>query len=127
MGQTANVLEALMALAAGFEAAGGSGDELLAGLLALEASYTLKAGPPDERLTVLQEKLRDPQHFMGMSVLVNVKLLAPVFAGQRLDYRVRRTHSAGELLRHEVEAEVDGRMVAKGSMDSLIKVGAPIG
>jgi hypothetical protein len=50
-----------------------------------------------------------------------------LFAGQRLDYCVRRTHTAGDLLRHEVEAEVDGRVVARGSMDSLMKVGAPIG
>jgi len=127
MGQTANVLEAVLGLMGGFEAAGGSADELLDGLLALEASYTLKASPHDEKLTLLLEKLKTPQHFMGMSILVNVKLLAPVFAGQRLDYRVRRTHTAGDLLRHEVEAEVDGRVVARGSMDSLVKVGAPIG
>jgi 3-hydroxymyristoyl/3-hydroxydecanoyl-(acyl carrier protein) dehydratases len=127
MGQTANVLEALMALVDRVEANGGNGDELLDGLLALEAGYTLKVAPRDERLTVLLEKLSNPQHFMGMSILVNVKLLAPVFAGQRLDYSVRRTHTAGDLLRHEVEAEVDGRVVARGSMDSLMKVGAPIG
>jgi 3-hydroxyacyl-[acyl-carrier-protein] dehydratase len=127
MGQTANVLEALMALVDSAEAAGSSADELLDALLALEAGYTLKAAPRDARLTHLQEKLSNPQHFMGMSVLVNVKLLAPVFAGQRLDYCVRRTHTAGDLLRHEVEAEVEGRVVARGSMDSLMKVGAPIG
>jgi 3-hydroxyacyl-[acyl-carrier-protein] dehydratase len=127
MGQTANILETLMGLLGGLEAAGRNSDELLDGLLALEAGYTLKAAPRDKRLTSLLEMLRDPQHFMGMSILVNVKLLAPVFAGQRLDYCVRRTHTAGDLLRHEVEAEVDGRVVAQGSMDSLINVGALIG
>jgi len=127
MGQTANVLEALMGLIGGFETAGRSSNELLDGLLALEAGYTLKAARHDERLTALLEELREPQDFMGMSILVNVKLLAPVFAGQRLDYWVRRTHTAGDLLRHEVEAEVDGHVVARGSMDSLMKVHAPIG
>jgi 3-hydroxyacyl-[acyl-carrier-protein] dehydratase len=127
MGQTANVLEAVLGLMGGFEAAGGSADEVLDGLLALQASYSLTAASHDEKLTLLLEKLKTPQHFMGMSILVNVKLLAPVFAGQRLDYCVRRTHTAGDLLRHEVEAEVDGRVVARGAMDSLIKVGAPIG
>ena len=125
LGQTANVLEALMALIDGFEVAGGSAEDVIEGLLSLEARYTLRAAPHADKVAVLLEQMRDPLRFMGMSAQVNVKLLSPVFAGQRLDYCVRRTHTAGDLVRFEVEAEADGREVARGSMDSIVKVAAP--
>ena len=125
LGQTANVLETLMALIDGFEAGGGSADDVIEGLLSLEASYTLRAAPHADKVAMLLEQMRDPVRFMGMSTQVNVKLLAPVFAGQRLDYCARRTHIAGDLVRFEVEAEADGRVVARGSMDSMVKVAAP--
>ena len=95
MGQTANVLEALMALVEGAEAAGRNADELLQGLLAIEAGYSLKVVPRDDKLAMLLEKLSNSRQFMGMSI--------------------------------SVEAEVDGRVVARGSMDSIMKVDAPMG
>lgn len=53
---------------------------------------------------------------LGVSGHVDVKLLAPVFAGQTLRYRVELTHAIGGLGRFEVEAEADGRAVARGTM-----------
>jgi 3-hydroxyacyl-[acyl-carrier-protein] dehydratase len=125
LGQTTNLLQTLLGFLDGFEAAGLSAEDVLEGLRQLEASYTLRGGPPSDKVTLLLQHLRDPMRFMGFSAVVNVKLLAPVFAGQRLDYCARRTHTAGDLIRSEVEAEVDGRVVARGSMDSIVKIVAP--
>jgi NAD(P)-dependent dehydrogenase (short-subunit alcohol dehydrogenase family) len=87
-----------------------------------------------DRDAVAQAFARVQRERKGLDVLVNnagltrdalFPLLAPVFAGQRLDYCARRTHTAGDLIRSEVEAEVDGRVVARGSMDSIVKIVAP--
>jgi len=52
----------------------------------------------------------------GMLVAADVKLTHPVFAGQRLDYRVERTHMVGPMFRFGVEAAVAGRPAARGTL-----------
>jgi 3-hydroxyacyl-[acyl-carrier-protein] dehydratase len=52
----------------------------------------------------------------GMLVAADVKLTHPVFAGQRLEYRVERRHVVGPMFRFGVEASVAGRGVAKGNL-----------
>jgi 3-hydroxymyristoyl/3-hydroxydecanoyl-(acyl carrier protein) dehydratase len=52
----------------------------------------------------------------GLLASVEVKLLRPVFAGQRLDYLVVRTHEVGSMQRFGVEAAVDGHRVAAGEL-----------
>jgi 3-hydroxyacyl-[acyl-carrier-protein] dehydratase len=47
---------------------------------------------------------------------VDVKLLAPVLAGQRLDYWVLWTHSVDAVHRFVVHADVAGRPVARGTL-----------
>jgi hypothetical protein len=51
-----------------------------------------------------------------MSSAVEVKLLQPVFGGQRLDYRVTLTHEIDKMERFDVEALVDEVPVARGVM-----------
>jgi 3-hydroxymyristoyl/3-hydroxydecanoyl-(acyl carrier protein) dehydratase len=52
----------------------------------------------------------------GLLASVEVKLLRPVFAGQRLEYLVVRTHEVGPMQRFSVEATVDGHRVASGEL-----------
>lgn len=52
----------------------------------------------------------------GLLVAADVKLVHPVWAGQRLDYRVQRTHVVTPMNRFGVEASVDGRSVARGTL-----------
>lgn len=52
----------------------------------------------------------------GMLAAADVKLTRPVFAGQRLSYRVERTHMVGPMFRFGVEAAVEGHTAAKGSL-----------
>jgi 3-hydroxyacyl-[acyl-carrier-protein] dehydratase len=123
MGQSCNLLEVVLSLQDALEARGRNAEDALAGLRMLEALTTLRPHPQAEALAQLVEALREPLRRMGMSAAVDVKLLAPVFAGQRLDYHVRRTLVMGDMRRFEVEAEVAGKLVAKGVMDSIIGAG----
>ena len=52
------------------------------------------------------------------AILANadVKLTAPVTAGQRLEYVVVHTHTIDAVLRFDVEAAVQNRVVAKGTL-----------
>ena len=65
---------------------------------------------------------------LGFSGAVDVKLLAPVFAGQVLEYRVTLEREIGNVYRFAVEATVQGRPVARGHMSaSSHQVAAPVG
>jgi 3-hydroxyacyl-[acyl-carrier-protein] dehydratase len=61
----------------------------------------------------------------GMAGHVDVKFLAPVFAGCQLDYVVTLTHVMEPLARFDVEAQVDGEAVARGTMTGVIGPAAP--
>jgi 3-hydroxymyristoyl/3-hydroxydecanoyl-(acyl carrier protein) dehydratase len=54
-----------------------------------------------------------------------VKLLKPVFAGQRLEYLVARTHEVGRMHRFDVEASVEGHRAAQGSLMVALPEEAP--
>jgi len=56
----------------------------------------------------------------GMAGQVDIKFLAPVLAGAQLDYVVTLTHIVEPLARFDVEAEVDGEPVARGTMTGVI-------
>ena len=61
----------------------------------------------------------------GMAGQVDIKFLAPVFAGSQLDYVVTLTHLVEPLARFDVEAQVDGEPVARGTMTGVIGPPAP--
>lgn len=102
LGQAANLLSALDAIAQAVGAA-----ELAS---ALAHPTSLEAlGPPK----------------IGMSAAIDVKLLEPVFAGATVEYDVRRTHVLAEAARFAVEAWVDGRPVARGSITGSTRLQPP--
>ena len=62
----------------------------------------------------------------GVAGHVDVKFLAPVFAGCQLDYVVTMTHVVESLARFDVAAEVDGVPVARGTMTGMIGAAAAV-
>lgn len=117
LGQTSLLLSVIDHLVTRHEATGGSAADLLEALRALDprrpraASATpLALPPPDPRL--------------GVAGAVEVKLIAPVHAGDTLRYRVTRTHVLDALARFDVEAEVDGAVVARGTLTGVMNLAA---
>jgi 3-hydroxyacyl-[acyl-carrier-protein] dehydratase len=127
MGQTCNLLHVIASLEQGWED-GQDPEQLFAALQNLELGYKLAPGFRPEGSARLLAALADPDlpSRMGMSAAVDVKLLAPVFAGQRLDYQVTQTHLVEGMIRFEVRAEVEGRLAAKGVMTSTRGVRFPM-
>jgi 3-hydroxyacyl-[acyl-carrier-protein] dehydratase len=104
----------------------GLDSETLAALENLHRGYRLHGGyrPNAPRPTL--DALGPASARMGFGAAIDVKLVAPVFAGQRLDYRVMRTHTFDQLSRFDVEASVDGRPVAQGTMSGKGGILVPV-
>lgn len=121
MGQTGNLLIVLDSIVSTYEKQGGTMDAALEDLRNLERGCKMLPGFDPARAEMMLTGLgSDALRRGGMSAAVDVKLLCPVFAGQRLDYDVTLTHRVDRLLRFEVRAEVDGRAIAQGVMSGTV-------
>lgn len=129
MGQTCNLLRVLVELEAAWEKAGRDPEGVLLALRNMELGFRMlpgyRAGVGAELAEVLRRDLAEPTSRMGVSAAVDVKLLHPVFAGQKLVYTVTQTHVVENILRFEVAAEVDDREVARGTMTGAMGSSLP--
>jgi 3-hydroxyacyl-[acyl-carrier-protein] dehydratase len=114
LGQACNILAVLVGLERAWKEQGREVDEVVAALRALERGYKLQPAASPAAAQPLVEALRTAD-LVGFSAAVDIRFLQPVFAGQRLDYLVELTHWNGDILRFEVEAQVDGAPVARGT------------
>lgn len=129
LGQTSLVLSVLLHLIGAAEAQGKSAADVLDALRQLEQRRALRRGAPSASRasgasggsSAFQlDDVAGPEPPAGLSGQIDMKLLAPVFAGQELRYRVSLTHTLDSFARFEVEAEVAGTAVARGHMTGLI-------
>ncbi|MFO0599791.1 MAG: hypothetical protein U0228_31070 [Myxococcaceae bacterium] len=123
--QATNLLHVIHVARQRFKEGGGEPDDVLAALKNLELGYRLSPGYRPE-LTKKFEALfgvtPDPASRGGLLGALEVKLLAPVFAGQRLEFQVTLTRVMESLQRFEVEASVNGKRVAKGVATNSMSV-----
>jgi 3-hydroxyacyl-[acyl-carrier-protein] dehydratase len=126
LSQAANLLVVIMTCEEAWDARGGRSGDALAALRNMELGYRMQPGFRPELSAELEKALgdgpADGASRIGMSAAVDVKLVAPVFAGQKLDYRVTHTHAMDDLARFEVEASVAGKPVARGVITSLCRM-----
>jgi 3-hydroxyacyl-[acyl-carrier-protein] dehydratase len=114
LGQSTLICAIVATLIRERERTGGTAAEVYDALLALQR----QAVQPFARATGAPAGLEVGRG--GMAGHVDVKFLAPVFAGCRLDYVVTLTHVVEPLARFDVEAFVDGEPVARGTMTGVI-------
>jgi 3-hydroxyacyl-[acyl-carrier-protein] dehydratase len=129
MGQSCNLLRILLELQAAWEKLGRDPEDVLTALRNMDLGFHFQPGYREEAARelalVLSRDLGDPTSRMGVSAAVDVKFLQPVFAGQRLVYTVTQTHSVENIIRFEVQAEVDSRVVARGIMSGAMGASLP--
>ena len=118
MGQSCMLLAILSSIHRHCEKADEDPEEALASLENLHLGYRLRPGFRPSQAERLLEGLASRRTPVGLASSVDVKLLHPVFAGQRLDFSVRRTRVMGEVQRFDVEAAVEGSPVARGTLGS---------
>jgi len=126
MGQTGQLLVTLLAVRQLAAAEGGDPDAGIEALANLELGFRLHPGYRAEEGDRLLSRLRGQRPPLAVGAAVDVKLLQPVFAGQRLDYRATLAGEFGDMVRTDVEASVAGTVVARGTMTgALLRAARP--
>ncbi|MCC6873084.1 MAG: hypothetical protein IT378_02155 [Sandaracinaceae bacterium] len=120
LGQTTNVLLVMLRAVHEFEALGMRASDLAGALRAIDARLRGGGRAPTELEGKLIEGLGTPRSRMGFAGAVDIKLIEPVFAGATIEYETTLTHVLANAKRFEVEAKVDERPVARGTMTSAI-------
>jgi 3-hydroxymyristoyl/3-hydroxydecanoyl-(acyl carrier protein) dehydratase len=116
LGQTAALLMLVHGMRRDVEREGGDPDTVLRALEDLERGFTLHPGYKGDGLSQFLTRLRRHAGQLAVGAAVEMKFRQPVFAGQRLDYRVQWTEDFGDMVRVEAEASVGGAVVASGSL-----------
>lgn len=119
LGQCCHLLQVIAFLQDAWQARGQDPEEVLLALRQLDRGYRLQPGLKPQADFPWRE-LSGAGAKIGMAGSVDMRFLAPVFAGQCLEYRVTRTHVLENLSRFEVEATVEGRCVAKGKLTGAV-------
>lgn len=129
MGQSCNLLRILLEIQGAWEKEGRDPESVLAALRNLHLGLQFQPGyRPDvgkDLVELLSKDLANPTSRMGVSAAVDIKFLQPVFAGQKLVYTVTQTHAVENILRFEVMAEVESRIVARGIMNGAMGTSLP--
>ncbi len=120
LGQTGVLLMALLALQRAAAADGEAPESVLDGLRDLDRGLKLQPGYRPETHAGLLDRIRAGRSLVAFGTSVDIKFLQPVFAGQRLDYRMRLTGEHAGGTRFEAEAAVDGTAVARGVMAGMV-------
>lgn len=118
MGQTASLLVAITAIRAAL-ATPEAPDAGLDALRNLERRSRLHPGYDPAAASDMTAALQGQVPPTTLGASVDVKLMQPVFPGQRLQYRARLVLASGSFARFEVDATVDDVTVASGFMTGV--------
>lgn len=124
LGQCGNLLQVIWTMQKICEERGIEPEMVISALQNMQRGFEMKPGYRPELSAPVIEAMKSNENYpamasrIGMTAAVDIKLLQPVFAGQRLDYRVVQTHLLERLVRFDVSAHVEGQIVARGTMTS---------
>lgn len=120
LGQTANLLLVLVAIEAELGKRGKSPDGVHAAIASLETACRpdRTGGRVPEEARELVTALGDPSGRIGLAGALDIKWIEPVVAGSLLTYEVALTHVVGSGRRFDIEARVQDRPVARGTLTS---------
>jgi 3-hydroxyacyl-[acyl-carrier-protein] dehydratase len=120
MGQTSQLLGALLAIRSLVAADGDDPDSALESLRNVDLGFRLHPGHNPADAESFLARILTLGQVLVLGAAVDVKLLNPVFAGQRLDYRVALEIQVSGMARFRVEASVDDVTVARGRMTAAL-------
>lgn len=120
LGQTANLLLVLVAIEDELTRRGQSPEQAHAAIASLETACRpdLSRGKVPTSAAELVTALGDPASRIGLAGALDIKWIEPVLAGSLLVYEVTLTHVLGSGRRFDIEARVDERPVARGTLTS---------
>ena len=120
LGQSGVLLLVLTRLCAEARERGTDAESVCEALRNLDRGYRLHPGYRPEPAPEFLSSLRTGATEVAVGAAVDLKFLAPVLPGCRLDYAVELTDHFGDRVRFSTEAFVDGTPVARGSITGAI-------
>lgn len=123
LGQSGVLLLVLARLCAQAEQHGGTAEDVLETLRNLDRGYRMHPGYRPEPFPKFLSSLRVGATEMTVGAAVDLKFLAPVLPGCRLDYVVELSDHLGDRVRFAVEAFVGSTPVARGSLTGAVVSG----
>lgn len=117
LGQSCNLLLVLSGIEQALGASMGR-DAIHDAIAGLERLCRPDLGAPPESARGLLEALGDPASRIGLAGALDIKWMEPVLAGATLEYEVTLTHVMGSARRFDIEARVEERPVARGTLTS---------
>ena len=120
LGQVGILLTTLLTIREQMTVATGDPSAWSDALRNLERGFTMQLGFRPDAAKAFREMTVRPSSGVGVAAAVNVKLRKPVFAGQRLDYRVTLAMRMDQTVRYDVVATVDDAVVADGSITGAL-------
>ncbi len=120
VGQSGVLLVTLLTIWRAARAGGRDPEEALQDLRNLDAGFRLQPGYRPEAGEELLAKFRSVRPWIAVGTSVEMKFLRPIFAGQRLDYRVMLTGEHEGAIRFEGEASLEGMTVASGVLMGMM-------
>jgi 3-hydroxyacyl-[acyl-carrier-protein] dehydratase len=126
LGQSGVLLLVLTQLCTDVVERGGEAEDILEALRNLDRGYRLHPGYRPEPMPEFLSSLRSGGTEMAVGAAVDLKFLAPVLPGCRLDYVVELTGHFGDRVRFSVEAFVASTPVARGSITGALVARPPL-
>ena len=125
LGQSGVLLLALSRLCDAAEASGATSEEVLSELANLDRAYRLHPGYRPDQMPEVLHRIGRPDT-LAVGAAVDIKFLAPVLPGSRLDYSVEITDDLGDRVCFAAEASVDGTTVARGTITGALVSAPPL-
>jgi 3-hydroxymyristoyl/3-hydroxydecanoyl-(acyl carrier protein) dehydratase len=116
LAQSCNLLAILEEIHRRWLSTGSDARALVHAIRAIDLAYHMRPVGKLGDVDRLRELVGDARGCMGVVAAYDIKLIAPVFAGQRLDYEVVREPAVLGMLPFLATATVDGNVVARGTV-----------
>ncbi len=117
LGQSCNLLLVVLGIEQALGASMGR-DQVHEAIAGLERACRVDLGAPPDSTRGLIDALGDPASRIGLAGALDIKWIEPVLAGSTIEYEVTLTHVMGSARRFDIEARVEGRPVARGTLTS---------
>jgi len=121
MGQTCQMLGALLTVCAHAAALGVPSERALRFLVAWDEAARNGQASTEPEVEHLVDAIRAAGAQIAVTAAVEVKFLSPVHMGDRLDYRADLVRALDDFHRFEVEARVGRRAAARGTLTAAVR------
>ncbi len=124
LGQSANILSVFLFIRKYYMEKGLNPDDFFEDLKNIEYGFSFNRAFRQEKKDVLRKLVKEhPEPKYGLVGAVNLKFLEPIIPGNKIEYEVILTGEFENYKHFQLDASVDGKTKAKGTLSSIQDLG----